>query len=223
MTNKNKVWIVFLAILIIVLIVSAYFINRQIKNNKSNIIQNTPTITPTNSSPIAAPTTITTQAFAEPIAQFKQRITKKPFGIYITPENSPVSPERFTGFHTGVDVEYQDVDTDVPVYALADGAIVLSRTASGYGGVLIIDFKLDGVDHTALYGHLRPESLPQVGQSFKKGEQIAVLGTGYSSETDNERRHLHFAILSDNRVDLKGYVQNESELSGWIDPLTLYK
>jgi hypothetical protein len=36
----------------------------------------------------------------------KAGLQKKPFGIYITPENSPVQPENFTGYHTGIDVEY---------------------------------------------------------------------------------------------------------------------
>src|SRR3989344_7022766 len=45
----------------------------------------------------------------EPIAEFSQRITKKPFGIYITPETSPVHPDKFDGFHTGVDIEYEDI------------------------------------------------------------------------------------------------------------------
>jgi len=40
--------------------------------------------------------------------------------------------------------------------------------------------------------------------------------------TDGERSHLHFAILSDNRIDVRGYVQSESELLGWIDPVILY-
>jgi hypothetical protein len=57
---------------------------------------------------------------------------------------------------------------------------------------------------------------------FEKGDPLALLGTGYSSETDGERRHLHFAVLSNDRVDIKGYVQSESDLSGWIDPLTLF-
>ena len=38
------------------------------------------------------------------------RITKKPFGIFITTQNSPVQPERFSGYHTGVDVEYKDAE-----------------------------------------------------------------------------------------------------------------
>ena len=39
----------------------------------------------------------------EPIGQTEERITKKPFGIKISPENSPISPERFSGYHTGID------------------------------------------------------------------------------------------------------------------------
>ena len=157
-----------------------------------------------------------------PIAEFKDRITRKPFGLYVNPKNSPVSPEVFTGYHTAVDIEYDDVATDVPVYAIADGEVVLARTASGYGGVMIIKMNTNGTDRSVVYGHLRPSSLPNVGQRVTKGEQIGVLGTGYTSETDNERRHLHFGVLIDTRIDLKGYVQTETELSGWIDPLTLY-
>ena len=165
----------------------------------------------------------TQNTFAFPIDQFKERITKKPFGIYITPQNSPISPERFTGYHTGVDVEYQDITSDVPVYAIADGKIVLSETASGYGGVFMAEIGIDGKPHNVLYGHIRPSSLPKTGQEFKKGEKLALLGTGFSKETDNERKHLHFAVLSDTRDDIKGYVQNKSELSGWIDPLVYFE
>lgn len=163
-----------------------------------------------------------TSKIVYPIADFKARITKKPFGIYITPQNSPVSPERFSGYHTGTDIEYQDITTDVPVYAINDGVITLARTASGYGGVIILETEINGQKHSILYGHIRPSSLSKVGSQVKKGEQIGLLGTEYSTETDDERRHLHFAVLSDNRIDLKGYVPNQSELSGWIDPVSLY-
>ena len=72
-----------------------------------------------------------------------------------------------------------------------------------------------------LYGHIRPSTLPKVGSTYTKGQQIALLGTGFSSETDNERKHLHFGILSDTRLDIKGYVTQKADLSGWIDPLSL--
>ena len=166
---------------------------------------------------VSTPTSTPESTLAEPVAQFKERVTKKLFGIYITPQNSPVQPERFTGYHTGADAEYQDISTDVPVYAVADGTVVLAETASGYGGVFMMEIDLAGIKHTILYGHIRPSSLPSVGQVVKKGDQIGLLGTGYSTETNGERRHLHFAILSDNRIDIKGYVQNQNQLSGWVD------
>lgn len=182
--------------------------------------ENNSVIEPQSSS---APTDRSTQnILADPVADFKARVTKKPFGIYVTPQNSPISPERFSGFHTGADAEYQDVVGDVPVYAVGDGTVVLSRAASGYGGVFMIEILLDNVKHTVLYGHIRPSSLPKVGQTVTKGEKIALLGTGYSVETDGERRHLHFAILADDSLNIKGYVATKAELSGWLDPLKYF-
>src|SRR5947209_4518700 len=51
----------------------------------------------------------------EPVVGFLSRVTKKPFGIYVNPANSPVQPERFSGYHTGADAEYGEVSADVPV------------------------------------------------------------------------------------------------------------
>lgn len=160
---------------------------------------------------------------AYPISQFKDRITKKPFAIYITPQNSPIQPERFAGYHTGVDVEYDDIDEDVVVYAISNGQVTAAQWVAGYGGVVIIKVQIDGQEHSVLYGHLRQSSLAKVGESVTRGQPIGLLGTGYSTETDKERRHLHFAILSNNRIDYKGYVPKQNDLSNWLDPLTVFK
>lgn len=40
-----------------------------------------------------------------PLMGPEERITKKPFGVFVTPQNSPVNPERFRGYHTGTDFE----------------------------------------------------------------------------------------------------------------------
>lgn len=205
-------WFLMLLVLGLIILLFGYFYFKKLPK-KSNPNQTPPAIS-TPSMP--------KDASAAPIADFKSRITKKPFGIYITPQNSPVQPEKFTGYHTGVDVEYQDVTQDVPVYVISEGTVVSARTVSGYGGVVMLDFSLAGQEYTALYGHLRPSSLSQVGQKMQKGEAIGLLGTGYSIETDGERRHLHLAILSDNRIDLRGYVQKQSELSDWLDPLSFF-
>lgn len=220
----NKyIWLILIIILLIVGAVVIYKFEMLAFLNTP-----TPTTTPPTTSNVPAstssPTKITTpdiKIFADPVADFKVRVTKKPFGIYITPKTSPIQPERFTGYHTGADAEYQDVAADVPVYAVADGTVVLSRTASGYGGVFMVEIEINGAKHNILYGHIRPSSLPKIGSTVTKGEQIALLGTSYSTETDGERRHLHFAVLSDTRSDIKGYVSKKADLSGWIDPLSL--
>lgn len=213
----------YILILMIILLAGGLFLARAVKQA---LEQNaTPTSSPTQAveSPELSPTiTANPNALALPVADFKARVTKKPFGIYITPQSSPAQPERFSGFHTGADAEYEDATIDVPVFAVADGTVVLSKTATGYGGVFVIEIQLNGKAHSVLYGHIRPSSLPKVGTQVTKGEQLAFLGTGFSAETDNERRHLHFAVLATNVLDIRGYVPAQSQLSGWIDPLTFY-
>lgn len=160
-----------------------------------------------------------------PIENFKEGITLKPFGIYITPRSSPVRPERFTGYHTGADVEVPEAqqDEDVWVYAVADGTVELSRSVSGYGGVLIISFAIAEESYSALYGHLRAPLNLKVGDKVVADQALAVLGEGFSVETDGERKHLHFALQKDGGLDLRGYVQTKEELDKWADPLEFFK
>lgn len=146
------------------------------------------------------------------------RITKKSFGTYVTPEKSPVSPEKFTGFHTGVDFEAPE-DGDVSIRAACSGEIIEKKTVSGYGGVVIQRCDIAGEPVTALYGHIRLSSVTQrVGGSLTAGEEFAKLGTGFSAETDGERPHLHFGLHKGSAVELKGYVQSEAQLKSWIAP-----
>jgi len=182
-----------------------------------------------------------------PISEFNSRITKKPFGIYITPETSPVHPDRWTGYHTGVDIEYEDVLYDVPVRAIADGEILLNKFATGYGGVVVIRHNIYGQDILALYGHLDPESLPLKNiKEVKQGQIIGILGEGGTYETDGARKHLHFALIkkdmgsthsipsgsprgtrgatgSPQALDIRGYVKSQEELAGWYDPEEFYR
>lgn len=149
-----------------------------------------------------------------PILEFKQRINKKPFGIYITSANSPVQPERFSGFHTGVDVEYSDMEGEVKVLAVCDGEIVFSKWVSGYGGTVVLKCQ----NNYIIYGHLKMSSINKK-LKVSKGEQLAVLGENKTRETDFERKHLHFGIHKGS-IDLRGYVQNQEELNEWVDPLS---
>jgi len=160
--------------------------------------------------------------FTEPVAEFSKRITKKKFGIYSTPANSPIPSERFTGWHTGVDVEYGDVSKTVPVHAITSGTVSYSGWVSGYGGATLITHQINGKPRSVVYGHLAPSALLIAGTKVKVKQVIGRLGNGYSTETDGERKHLHFGILSDTRIDFRGYVPEKSQLTGWLDPLSLY-
>jgi len=158
-----------------------------------------------------------------PIDNFSTGITKKPFGIYISPSTSPVQPERFSGYHTGVDVEVDDL-SDVWVYAVSDGEVLSVREIDGYGGVIQVLFDIDGTEYTALYGHLDlGSSIISVGDQVYSGDRLAILGDAYSVETDGERKHLHFSLKPGLDYDLRGYVSTEEELSAWVDPEIVLK
>ncbi len=165
----------------------------------------------------------TTATLTPPVRDFMSRVTKKQFGMYITPETSPVDHDRFTGYHTGVDVEFTDTDSDVPVYAIADGSIVFRDWVKGYGGVIVIRHTINGVTLYALYGHLDEASFPPTDVvRVVAGQQIARLGDGLTQETDGVRKHLHFSVSTTEKLDLRGYVQDEAELSHWLNPLDFY-
>ena len=162
----------------------------------------------------------------EPINNARARVTKKPFGIKVSPENSPVSPERFEGYHTGVDFEIfsDEEDTDISIYAICTGPLTFKNNAKGYGGVAVQQCTLDNNDVTVVYGHLKLDSISaELNQTLSQGQQIGILGHGYSKETDGERKHLHLGIHKGETVNLLGYVQDPDSLDGWIDVLTLIK
>jgi murein DD-endopeptidase MepM/ murein hydrolase activator NlpD len=169
----------------------------------------------------ASPQLQTTYLY-QPTADFKTRVTKKPFAIYVTPTNSPVSPERFTGFHTGADAEYEDTAEEITVHAISDGTVRSSRRANGYGGIVVIEHIINSQALLVIYGHLDPSNLIQANASVEAGQQIGVLGEGYSDETDGERKHLHLAILKSTTLNVSGYVKTSDELEAWLDPLSLF-
>ncbi len=125
-------------------------------------------------------------------------MTKKSFGTHVTPTDSPVSPERFSGYHTGTDFETfpDEADADVSVFAVCAGPVRFAGRLDGYGGVLIEQCTYRG----------------------EPGGVIGVLGKGYSAETDGERKHLHVSVHKGATLDERGYVSTQAALSGWINP-----
>ena len=155
-----------------------------------------------------------------PINKMENRVNKKPFGVHVSPESSPVEVEKFTGYHTGVDFEIwpEEEDLEIPIFTICDGKVVYKDYVNGYGGVLVQSCLIDGEKITALYGHLKLSSIAyKVNDELRAGKMIGVLGEGYSSETSGERKHLHLGLHKGEEVDFRGYVQTLAELDEWID------
>jgi hypothetical protein len=150
-----------------------------------------------------------------PVEGYATHRTFKVFGEYIS--------DRFSGYHVGDDVEVDDVNREVPVYAIADGSVVIAQTASGYGGVIIIEHSIEGATYRALYGHVDLASMSlRAGSAVKRGEQIALLGDHESAETDGERKHLHFSIYQGDDIRLAGYANTEDAVDQWVNPQNFF-
>lgn len=155
-----------------------------------------------------------------PLISASKRITKKPYGIKVSPRNSPVTPERFSGYHTGVDFEIfsGEENKPVPIYAICGGSLIYKKYVNGYGGVAVQSCQIGNQKVTIVYGHLKFASIiSRMSSYLKSGDKIGILGKGYSRETNGERKHLHLGIHIGTSIDLRGYVKTKKELDGWIN------
>ncbi|MDP3004101.1 MAG: hypothetical protein Q8N43_01150, partial [Candidatus Azambacteria bacterium] len=96
-----------------------------------------------------------------PLNNTLNRLTKKPFGIYITPKNSPVSPEKFTGWHTGADFEIfsGEENENIQVLAICSGKLLVKEFGRGYGGMAVQSCNINNQPVMIVYGHLKLESI----------------------------------------------------------------
>ena len=104
-------------------------------------------------------------------------------GIFGWPASGMLTQKYWSG-HMAIDIGGA---TGTPVYAADSGYVaMLGWSNSGYGNMLIIDH---GNGFQTLYAHLDGFNVRQ-GQSVKKGEKIAAVGsTGRATGS-----HLHFEI-----------------------------
>ncbi len=233
--DAGMLWRSIIKVILVVLILGAFFWGRRrsvvptpvpsvsvSQDSLTGVASVSPEVSAVLSSPSPAVTPPPVSSFHEPVSDFKQRITKKMFGTYVTPQDSPVSPERFTGYHTGVDAEFSDRSDDVAVTAIADGTVLAAQQVSGYGGAVVVHHSIAGQDRAVVYGHLDPGRLPKIGQTVKSGDLLGYLGQGNTSQTDGERKHLHLAILKTTTINWKGYVANKADLANWLNPLDYF-
>lgn len=163
-----------------------------------------------------------------PIDKAEQRQKLLKFGMYVTPDpnQNPISPpERFTGYHTGLDIEIlpEELNAPVPVKTICEGKILYSGIIEGYGGVVIQECNINNEPTSVLYGHLKQSSINvREGQDIvKQGNTVAELGDHKTEETGNTRKHLHLGIHKGNHVEFLGYLTDPKDLEQFIDPLPL--
>ena len=88
-----------------------------------------------------------------------------------------------TDWHPGIDVAG---DTGTPIVATASGTVVASGWNGGYGRQVVLDH---GNGINTCYAH-NSENLVSVGQTVKKGQLIAYMGsTGFSTGP-----HVHYEV-----------------------------
>jgi len=169
---------------------------------------------------------VTNNTVSEPIQNAKTGVSKKPFGLKVSPGHSPVSPEKFSGYHTGTDFEVTaaEQNQEVPICAICTGNLMLKKMATGYGGVIVQSCNLSGQNVTVIYGHLKLSSVTaKVGDKLTAGVKIGILGQAYSKDTGGERKHLHLGIHKGNSINILGYVPNKTALKDWLDVLQFLK
>jgi hypothetical protein len=168
----------------------------------------------------------TSKEFIFPLEKWAERVTKKTFWLRVSPKNSPVSPEKFSGYHTGVDFEIieWEKDAEIAIKTICSGPLLMKKWATGYGGVVAQKCEFNKEPVIVVYGHLKLASVQTaINTELKAGDQLGVLGKWYSVETGNERKHLHLSIHKWSEVNIRGYVSTEWELGQWLNPLELLK
>lgn len=153
-----------------------------------------------------------------PVNEYAQRSTVKRFGDFVQ--------DRFQGYHVGDDIEFNDQESlnqEIPVVSISDGIVTRVDSISGYGGFLSINHEIDGKTLHANYGHLdlRSTKLKQ-GDRVAKGQFLANLGDHKSSETDGERKHLHFALYEGTQTRINGYEALSKNVANWINPTAFF-
>lgn len=184
--------------------------------------------TTTKSTIASVPSTITTTTVTKnvsqvyyPISRYNERIKIKWYGKKVLSSDPiPTCGRSFSGYHVGDDLEIfpGEKNREINVYAITSGVVKQTGNVGGYGGLVVIESMIAGQKYTIYYGHIKDTLGLAVGQSVKVGQKLAILGTGCSTETDGERKHLHFAIHTGPAIDVRGYVPSTNYLKNWIDP-----
>ena len=138
-----------------------------------------------------------------------------------------VSEGRF--FHLGLDVI---VPLHTPLHAPLDAEVEQSGYESGegnYGCFVLLKHESPNFDtFYSFYGHLRRDSLPEAGRTFRAGEAFAAIGDFH--ENGNWFHHTHIQVITEKGLSegyaLKGYCAEKdlAEINNLCpSPIPLFK
>ena len=137
-------------------------------------------------------------------SDIKGSIDKSPYFPDFTPAEGKITDGYGPRIHPEPSVHYAiDIASDFasPIYAAADGEVIMAGSDNIYGLNVVIDHIYDG--YKTKYAHMCTYVVT-VGQKVKKGEIIGFMGsTGYSTGV-----HLHYEVIkNDKRLDPAGYMK----------------
>lgn len=234
---------IFISILLPLAIAGGVFWYVRYYKKTSNIVSTDQTATPNTSQSASATTTPTVPstpapapALEYPISQFTERATVNLFGSSSASRvaKNKVDPDVavcgakatiYSGYHTAVDLEAfpSELDSAVPVVAITDGVVKQISPVTGYGGLAVIAYTINGEPYTAYYGHIDLSSSSlKAGSEVKKGDKIASLGAQCTAGNGYVRKHLHFGLHKGTSIDVRGYAPDKTTLSNWIDPTSIF-
>jgi murein DD-endopeptidase MepM/ murein hydrolase activator NlpD len=109
-------------------------------------------------------------------------VATSPFGMRVHPITGEYK------LHTGADFAAPD---GTPILAVADGTVTHAEFTGTYGGLVIIEHRIDGRTIATAYAHSWENGIHvQAGDTVRAGQHIADVGSsGYSTGA-----HLHFEV-----------------------------
>jgi murein DD-endopeptidase MepM/ murein hydrolase activator NlpD len=143
----------------------------------------------------------------------KTNNAKVAFGGYLETRNiyqrstyfKDATPQTERNIHLGLDLW---IAAETPIFSPLDAEVhsFKNNTNHGdYGPTIILKHTIDTIAFYTLYGHLSLASIAklEIGQTFKKGAQIATLGD--ASVNGDYAPHLHFQIIKDMQAYIGDY------------------
>ena len=128
---------------------------------------------------------------AGPVAAAARVVFPLPEGTWVLtsefgPRIHPITGEP--SFHTGTDFAAPD---GTPILAVADGTVTVAEFSGGYGGLIVIEHRIDGQTVATAYAHMWEHGIHvRTGDQVTAGQHMGDVGSSGNSTGP----HLHFEV-----------------------------